>query len=520
MMAFFKKTTVLKEEKMVQENNKNKKEALKKDLFSNLNKFKQVFDYPNNNALKLRDLYLPFYEKNITILYVEGTADTNLIDTHIVEPLLEMPYTEFQDQDFISSLIKSVLTTANAKEITTIEDCTKDLVNGNTLIIIENETIAISVETVGFENRSVSEPTTETVIVGPKLAFIESAAVNRSLIRSLIRDPKLMCESVTVGDRTPQQVSVMYLKEIADPAIVKKVKNRMNEINSDAVLTLPTMEQHLEERPYSLFPSTLTTERPDRAAFFLLEGHIILVMDNSPDVLVVPITFWSLFHTVEDQYLRTLYGNFIRIIRLISLFVALFTPALYVAVTTFHPEMLPTDLMLAIAATREVIPFPVMTEILIMGITFEILREAGVRVPNTLGTTIGIVGALILGQAAVEANIVSPTLVIVIAVTGLASFSIPDTSLNMAVRMLGFAFLIVANFLGFFGLSIFMAFLIAYLVSIKSYGVPFFAPLSPHFPSSKDMLLRPPVWKQWLRPFSAFPQDKARAGKPEGDKGS
>ncbi|MBS4224043.1 spore germination protein [Lederbergia citrea] len=517
-MAFFKKTKSLKEEKTALEE-KNKKEFLTKDLLTNVNKFKKAFDYPANTALKLRDLHLPFYEKNITILYVEATVDTNLIDTHIVEPLLEEPDTDIEKADFVSSLIKDVLTSANAKEITSIQDAVKDLVNGNTIIVIENEEIAISVETVGFENRSVAEPTAETVIVGPKIAFIESAAVNRSLIRSLIRDPKLMCESITVGDRAPQQISVMYLKEIADPAIVEKVKKRLTEINSDTVMTLSIMEQHLEERPYSLFPSTLTTERPDRAASFLLEGHIILVMDNSPDALVVPITFWALFHTVEDQYLRMPYGNFIRIIRLFSLFVAVFTPALYIAVTTFHAEMIPTDLMLAIAATREVIPFPVFVEILIMGITFEILREAGVRVPNTLGPTIGIVGALILGQAAVEANIVSPTLVVVIAVTGLASFTIPDTSLNVAIRILGFALLLAANFLGIFGISVFLSFLIAYLVSIKSYGVPFFAPLSPHLPSSKDMLVRPPVWKQWLRPFSAFPQDKARAGKPKGDQG-
>ena len=184
-------------------------------------------------------------------------------------------------------------------------------------------------------------------------------------------------------------------------------------------------------------------------------------MENSPAALIVPITFWSLFHTVEDQYLRMWYGNFIRIIRLIALIIALFTPAIYISVTTFHSEMLRTDLMLAIAATRERIPFPVLLEILIMEVTFEILREAGVRVPSTLGPTIGIVGALILGQAAVEANIVSPILVVIVAITGLASFTIPDVSLNIAVRMLRFIFLFFASFMGFSDFHYFWPFLLA-----------------------------------------------------------
>ncbi|VEF49823.1 GerKA2 spore germination GerA type complex [Bacillus freudenreichii] len=511
-MALFKKT------KSPTQGKQDKKDFFTADLLTNVNKLKEAFCYPANNALKLRNLHLPCYKKDVTLLFVEGTVDANLIDTHIVKPLLEKETgSSIQEAAFITYLIKSVLTTADAKEVKTIQDAAKDMVNGNTVIVIQSLDAVISVETTGFEKRSIAEPTAETVIKGPKAAFIESAATNRSLIRNLIRDPKLMTETVTIGERAPQPVSVMYMQGLADSKTIEKVKNRIQEIKTDIVLTLSNLEQHIEERPYSIFPSTLTTERPDRAASFLMEGHIVLVMENSPDVLIVPVTFWSLFHTVEDQYLRMPYGNFIRMIRLLSLLIALFMPALYIAITTFHAEMLPTDLMLAIAATREKMPFPVIMEIIIMEVTFEILREAGVRVPSTLGPTIGIVGALILGQAAVEANIVSPSLVIVVAVTGLASFTIPDVSLNIAVRMLRFVLLLAANFLGFFGMSIFLGFFIAYFVSIKSFGVPFFAPLSPHFPSSKDMLIRPPVWKQWLRPFSMSPKDQTRAPKPEGN---
>ena len=210
-----------------------------------------------------------------------------------------------------------------------------------------------------FENRAVSEPTTETTLIGPKAAFNESAAVNRSLLRKQLRNPDFLCETVMVGEKSPQEVSVMYLKNIADEEIVKNVKKRLKDIETDTVLTISQVEQYIEERSYSLFPSTLKTERPDRAASFVLEGHVILVMENSPSALIAPTTFWSYIHTVEDQYLRMPYGNFLRFVRLFALMIALLMPALYIAVTTFHPGMIPTDLMLAIAATRERIPFPI-----------------------------------------------------------------------------------------------------------------------------------------------------------------
>ena len=219
------------------------------------------------------------------------------------------------------------------------------------------ESCAISVETAGFENRSVSEPTTETTLIGPKAAFNESAAVNRSLLRRQIRNPDFVCETVMIGEKSPQQVSVMYLKNIADEAIVNNVKKRLKDIETDTVLTLSQVEQYIEERSYSLFPTTLMTERPDRAASFVLEGHVILIMENSPTALVAPTTFWSFIHTVEDQYLRMPYGNFIRIIRLIALMIALLVPAIYIAVTTFHSGMIPTDLLLSIAVDKGKNPF-------------------------------------------------------------------------------------------------------------------------------------------------------------------
>lgn len=312
-------------------------------------------------------------------------------------------------------------------------------------------------------------------------------------------------------------VNLMYLKNIVDPGLVESVKQRISQIEAIGTDHLSVLEQHIEERPYSLIPSALLTERPDRACAFINEAHVVLLMESSPYALVVPVTFWSLFHTPEDMYQRWAYGNFIRIVRLVAVLVALLTPSIYIAASNFHLEMIQSDLLLSIAGTRERVPFPAVVEVLLMECTFELLREAGVRIPTTIGPTIGIVGALILGQAAVDADIISPILVIIVAITGLSSFAIPNISFSFIIRILRFAFFFAASVIGLYGIALLMTACIAYLASFKSFGVPFLAPMAPHYRSSKDLILRPPVWKQWLRPFHVHPQDKVRKNKPEGN---
>src|SRR5690606_23143195 len=248
----------------------------------------------------------------------------------------------------------------------------------------------------------------------------------------------------------------------------------------------------------------------------LQEGHPAVVMDNSPVALIAPITFWSLFHAAEDQYNRWLTGNFMRLMRITSILLTMLIPAVYIAISTFHVEMLPTDLMLAISAVRERVPFPVLAEILFMELSFELLRESVVRVPATIGSTIGIVGALVLGQAAVDANLVSPILVIIVAITGIASFIMPDISLNFSIRVQRFIFIIFGSCIGFFGIGLYMTFAIAYIVSFKSFGVPFLSPMAPAWSSAGDVFFRNVLWKQWFRPVNLSPKDPKKEEKPEG----
>lgn len=515
-MSFFKnnrqspKPIKHKQDDQKDQKSEDKGESFYRDLISNRTRMEELFFYPTNDALKFRELDALSINRKVMILFLAGAANTETINKNIIKPLLQSPLHKTGDRSFLKEVIKNILTLSSGQTIATFDKAIHALLNGSTVIFIEGEKEAIAVDTIGFSKRAISQPTSELVIKGPKTAFVESVDVNRSLIRRQLKDHRLISEVVSIGKESPQEVTVLYLENIADKELVKNIKERLEQVEKDAVLTLSILEELIEERPYSLFPTCLTTERPDRTASFLLEGHVALLVDNSPDALIAPVTFWSLFHTAEDHFLRWAYGNFARLIRLIAVFLALLMPSIYLSVTTFHPELIPTDLLLAIAGTRERVPFPAFWEVLLMSLTFEILREAGIRVPTPLGPTIGIVGALILGQAAVQANLVSPMLVVVIAITGLSTFSIPDIGLSTMVRMLSLIFVIAAHFLGFIGIAIGMAILLSYGVSIRSFGVPFFSPLAPHWPSSRDKFFRTIIGKEWLRPLSMSPRKTKR----------
>ena len=482
-------------------------------LQANLSSIQNAFAYPENLSFKKREFQIHSLGLPAAILYIEGAAKAESIQEFVMKPLLECD-TDAGGEEPLEFLRQKVLTAISLQQVSDFQSIADEILNGNTALVLDGIPQALIIDTRGFEYRSIEKPSLEQSLWGPKESFIESAEVNRSLIRKYLKDQNLQCEVVTFGSNK-QEVYIMYLKDVANDQIVNRVKKRVEQINSQLVQNIYILEQHLEERPYSPLPTLFMTERPDRVVNFLQEGHVTIIMDNSPAVLVAPATFWLFFHAAEDMYNRWMLGNFTRIIRIIAIFVAMFIPAVYIAISTYHVEMLPTDLMLAISAARERVPFPVIAEILFMEISFELLRESGIRVPAAIGSTIGIVGALVLGQASVEANLVSPILVIIVAVTGLASFIIPDVSLNFFVRLQRFIFILFAAFLGFFGFALYLTLLISYLTTVKSFGVPYLSPMAPNINSSYDMFLRSVAWKQWLRPGNIAPKDDTRQDKPE-----
>ncbi|MFD2208649.1 spore germination protein [Virgibacillus halophilus] len=466
------------------------KKKLSPHIDENIQTFKQLYSIPENADVVLRTIHLPSIQKKAAIIFIKTISNTDLIDKDIIKPLQEEKDIEKQEE---------LLNVSSLQVKTFVNDIADGINQGLTAIITDTHTEAFLAETANFAGRSIDKPETEKVVKGPKEAFNELVSTNISMVRKKIRDEKLVFEKSKISKRSENTIFIAYIKGVVDEDLLTKVKKRVNDLDVNMVQNLSLLEQYIEDRPFSILPTVLYTERPDRAAAFIQSGYIAILMDNSPDCLIAPATFWSFFHGPEDQYLRFFYGNFTRVLRIISLFVTLFTSAIYIALTNFHSEMIPPDLLLAIAATRERVPFPIIIEVLVMELAFELIREAGIRVPAPIGPTIGIVGALILGQAAVQANVVSPIIVIVVALGGLSSFVIGDISLNFAVRISRYFLMISAFLYGIYGLTAIFTMAVAYLVSIKSFGISYLAPLTPSYQPYSQTIFRGLLPHQLIR---------------------
>ncbi|WP_404452403.1 spore germination protein [Virgibacillus necropolis] len=460
---------------------------------------KSVYSHPDNNDVKFRDLLIGEINKKAFILYINTIADTNVIEDQVISPLL-------RNQDK-SKDIKNMISIQSISTKQKIEDILVEINKGNAALFVEGSDQAYIISASNFQGRGIEKAENEISLIGSKEAFNEKVMTNISLIRKKIKNENLVFETTTISKRSKNDVFFVYVKDVVNEDLLKSVKDRVNRIDVDSIQNLAILEQHIEEKKLSVFPTILNTERPDRAASFLEDGYIVLLMDNSPASLVMPATFWSFFHTAEDGYLRIFFGNFVRLLRILAIFIALFSSAFYVAVTTFHAQMVPPDLLLAIAATREKVPLPAVVEVLVLEIAFELIREAGLRVPSTIGPTIGIVGALILGQAAVQANIVSPIVVIAVALGGLSSFAVGNISLNFAVRLCRFIFIFAAGMFGIYGMTAIFVLGMFYMVSIKSFGVPYLSPLTPKYLSSGDTIFRRMINNELFRPGYVKPND-------------
>ena len=482
-----------------------KKQPLSADLDKNLSTFKTIYCFPDSIDVKIREFKIRSLNQQAFIVFLSTMADTKDIQGGITEKLLQNQDSNRKIQDIVGNPF--------CKTVTIIQDILQEINSGNTALIVEGDTQCYIFETTNIQSRSIEKPADEVIIKGPKEAFIEKAITNISLIRKKIKNESLVVEAMVISKRSRNDVFLLYEKDLVNKELLQNIKDRLGSLNTDTIPSLEILEQYIEERPRSIFPTLLYTERPDRASSFIEAGHIVLLMENSPCCLVLPATFWALIHSPEDYYLRAPAGNFIRMLRFIAMFFAIFTSSVYIAITNFHVGMIPPDLLMAIAGTREKVPFPSIIEIILMELSFELVREAGLRVPAPIGPTIGIVGALIVGQAAVQANIISPIIIIVIALSGLSTFVVIDVSMNLAIRLTRFLLIFAAGFIGIYGISaVFFAGLF-YLVSLKSFGAPYIAPMTPHSFSAKDMIIRHVPMKERFRPRYLKPKDMVKRGK-------
>jgi spore germination protein KA len=476
---------------------------LSKDVNENLQRLQGI--YADCSDIIFHEFLIGDRTKAV-LIYVDGLSHAEEMDQHVLAPLQQ----EFVQEHTLPNIRKKITVSA-IKEVQTVADVIEEISSGNPVLIMDKEMQALSIGLSKWEKRAIEEPSAESVLRGPREGFIESLRSNTSLLWRKLRSPDLKIRSMNIGKYSRTRVAIAYIEGIADPDLIKEMTNRLRRIEIDGVLESTYIEELIEDNPFSPFPQLLSTERPDVASAYLLEGNVVVLVDGTPSVLIAPVTFISLLKSPEDYYERYVVGTAIRWLRSIFFAISLLGPSIYVAVVSFHQEMIPSALLLTIARSREQIPFPALIEALLMETMFEALREAGARLPKQIGSAVSIVGALVIGQAAISAGIVSSPMVMVVAITGISSFMAPRFTVGIAIRLLRFPMMLLAGFLGFLGLILRIILILNHLLTLRSLGVPYMSALSPmKGRSMRDVLWRAPRWALNTRPYLSGEWNKYR----------
>lgn len=464
--------------------------------------------------IEFRHFIIPVFDNcNATIIYINNMIDIKEIDEYILAPLMQtVKLPELGKTPTNSSkttiLMNSGIFIKQVEESTDWAKICDAVMFGNTVLFVDKCDIALILSTRDFETRSIEEPLTESEVRGPRDGFVESIKINTSLIRRRIKDYGLTFEKMKIGDRTKTEIAIVYINSLVNDGVLGELKSRLNRIKVDGILASANIEELIEDAPNSIFPQIEHTERPDKASSAILEGRIVILVDNTPFCLIVPTIFWNFIQTSGDYYDRFYTSSFIRWIRAISLYLSLVLSSMYVLLSSYHQEMLPTTLALKIAQGRQGVPFPAVIEALMMELMLEIMKEAGLRMPKPIGQTVSIVGTFIIGQAAVVAGIVSPTLVIFIAVGAICSYTSPSLSLSNAMRLIRFPIILATAFLGLLGFFAAIIILGLHLLSLRSFGEQFTSPIIPFDKNgSKDVFVRSPFWKMSKRSRLGQPKD-------------
>ncbi|WP_106765791.1 spore germination protein [Paenibacillus faecalis] len=454
--------------------------------FSSVHQNKEYMEHAlfQPSDMKTRDL--EFRGIPGMLLYLESVADSELIEQNVITPI-----NRSRDDKELSELFTAV----DCKQETDLEKAVISIVQGDCIYFLEGQSEFYTLSTSAKYFRSVAEPENESIIRGPHNGFIESLKVNLFQIRKTVSSPNLTVRYLELGGSTPKQIAMVYMQDIASEDILNKVEKRLKNISLETILTTGYLQEAMEDNPYSIFPQHLSTERPDIVCGHVLAGHVAILMDGDPTALVVPVNFFTFFKSPDDYSNRWMISSFVRFIRLISFIVAFQLPAMYIATVAFHSSVLPLQLFFTVQGSLTRVPFPPVVEAMVLELIFELLREAGLRLPNRVGQTIGIVGGLVIGDAIVKAGLISYTMIIVVALTAIASFLIPSNEMSSSIRMLRFPLMLAAAIFGYIGISFGLTILFIHLVKLESFGKPYFKPLAPlKFRSLKDSFIRFPMW--------------------------
>lgn len=505
--------------------------ALFSKLDGNITWVKQYFDRCSDLLIR-RFLIGEVYACHAALLYLDGMTDSAVVHDNILASLMcpvwidaaeqikvaqaqemqsvrctardQHKYLKHSDDehfDIFSFTVSQLLAVGEVTYADTLEAGVQAMMNGDVFLVLDGSATGLIIDAKGFPHRDMGEPRNEKILRGPQEAFVEAMRVNTAMIRRKLHTSQLKLEQMSIGKLTQTQITIAYLEQSANVNMIAELRHRLNKIKDvDSILNVSCIEQYIEDRPFSIFPQVQYTERPDKTAMALLEGRVALIVDGSPDVMLLPVRFTQLLQSPEDCYQRIIPGTFIRWIRYMGLFIATTLPSLYVAVTSFHPELLPLSFLLSIVTAREGVPFPAFVEALMMELAFELLREASIRMPGAIGNTIGIVGALVIGDAAVSARLVAPQMVIVVAITAIGSFTIPSLEASYPIRLIRFPLMLLAATFGLYGVMLGWLVIVVYLIRMRTFGVPYLEPLAPF--SGKQLLnlaVRVPRWRMLQR---------------------
>lgn len=436
------------------------------------------------------------------LFFLKGMTDYNTIHESIMKPLLQD--NRLMDKELLlgktmERVKKTMIFAGDVQQTPVVDQIIEACLSGKTILLINGLAEALVIGSEGGASRGIEEPQTDSVVRGPREGFTERLLVNITLVRRRIKNQNFTVEAMTIGRQTKTTVCLAYLKGIVNPRLIEEIRHRLELIQTDAILESGYIEQFIEDAPLSLYSTVGNSERPDVVAAKILEGRAAILVDGSPFALTVPMVFIESFQSAEDYYSRPYLASLIRIIRFLAYSISVLFPASYVALTSFHQELIPTPLLFTMISAQKEVPFPAFIEAVIMGVIFEILREAGIRLPKAVGQAISIVGALVIGEAAVSAGLIGQPMVVVVGLTALAGFVVPaQIDSGSLLRLI---LVILAGLMGGFGLMIGLLVVIVHLASLRSFGTPYLSPLAPlSFSDLKDVFIRAPLWAMLTRP--------------------
>lgn len=471
------------------------------EISNDLNENIEIVKNALLNTSDLMTRKLTFRDKEIVIMYINSIVKKDVLENQIIQQIINYP----------RDTIMNTIAINDIKVSTSIDEGILSLVKGQTIIFTEEEKNMFILDTPYFENRSINEPLSEQILRGSHDGFVECIQTNINQIRRRVSNPNLVLKYFSLGKESDTSLAVVHIDSIANGELVKEVYRRISFIDVDYLHAPGNLEEFIEDNPYSPFPQILSTERPDRVAANLMDGRVAILIDGSSSALILPITFFTFYQSPDDYHSRWMVGSFARLIRLVSFIIAISLPALYIALVSFHFEIIPIDLVFNVKSSLENVPYPPLVEALIMQITLELLRESAIRLPNPIAQTLGVVGGLVIGTAVVQASLVSNTMIVVISLTAIASFVVPDSEIGTSVRLLGFPLMFAAALIGLIGIVFGLMIILIHLCKLESFGSPYFAPFAPLKKDELgDSFFRFPSWKLNNRPNSLLPKNLRR----------